>query len=125
MTLLLALNFQFPSGGAKAIPVWWLLVSAGYFSGRDGRNWQNSSPQAVIDKTLAAGENLPIDIEHSTHIKGPKGEPTTTTTPIPVSTTTAQAVATSPTTTTTKLEGQVSHLTFWYSFCRLFNSTRG
>ncbi|WP_258070645.1 phage protease [Vibrio jasicida] len=58
----------------KPIPEWLMLIPAGIVQGLDGRTWQNSNPQAVIDAFVTDGLDLPWDVEHSTHIKGPQGE---------------------------------------------------
>lgn len=66
----LALNSE--TGGA---PDWVMLVPAGpKITGRDGRWWQVSNPQAVADRFDPAKEPQ-IDIEHSSEIKAPVGEP--------------------------------------------------
>lgn len=66
----LALNFA--TGGA---PDWVMLVPAGpKITGRDGRWWQVSNPQVVADRFDPAKEPQ-IDIEHSSEIKAPQGEP--------------------------------------------------
>ena len=69
----LALNFELSESGKapEELP----LIPAGSFSGRDGRTWQNSDPQAVINETRRVGRDVPLDIEHATELKGPKGEP--------------------------------------------------
>ncbi len=66
----LALNSE--TGGA---PDWVMLVPAGpKITGRDGRWWQVSNPQAVADRFDPTKEPQ-IDIEHSSEIKAPQGEP--------------------------------------------------
>lgn len=67
----LALNFALSDDN---VPKQLLLVPAGRFQGRDGRAWTNDNPQAVIDATVAQNQEIPFDVEHSTHIKAPKGE---------------------------------------------------
>jgi phage I-like protein len=66
----LAINFE----GAAA-PDWVQLIPAGpRVIGRDGRWWVMADPQAVADRFDAS--KLPqIDIEHSSEIKAPMGEP--------------------------------------------------
>ena len=54
---------------------WWLLVPAGRFGGRDGRQWVNDKPDAVIAAIRAMNRQVVLDEEHSTEIKGAKGEP--------------------------------------------------
>lgn len=70
----LALCFE-----GAAVPDWVQLTPAGpALPGRDGRMWRLSAPQAVLDAFAAAraeGQDVPVDFEHATHLKGEKGEP--------------------------------------------------
>jgi len=50
-------------------------VPAGQFAGRDGRGWSNPNPQLVINAAQDFGLDIAIGIEHSTELKGPKGDP--------------------------------------------------
>lgn len=52
--------------------VWLPMIPAGEFTGVDGRSWINPNPDAIVARFT---KKRPFDIEHSTHIKGPKGEP--------------------------------------------------
>jgi phage I-like protein len=52
--------------------IWLPMVPAGSFTGKDGRSWVNDNPDAVVANFV---KKRPFDIEHSTHIKGPAGEP--------------------------------------------------
>ena len=52
-----------------------LLLPAGQIEGRDGRKWLNSEPEAVLEHFTGLGRDLPIDVEHATEIRAPKGEP--------------------------------------------------
>ncbi|EGU39962.1 phage protease, partial [Vibrio scophthalmi] len=63
-----------PVDTVKPVPEWLLLIPAGTVQGLDGRTWQNSSPQGVVDAFVEDGLDLPWDVEHATHIKGPQGE---------------------------------------------------
>ena len=54
---------------------WWLLVPAGRFGGRDGRQWINDRPDAVIAAIKAMNRQVVLDEEHATEIRGAKGEP--------------------------------------------------
>lgn len=66
----IALNFQ--SGTA---PAWVELVPAGpAVIGRDGRRWTMSDPAAVV-AAYDPRKKPQIDIEHSSQLKAPKGEP--------------------------------------------------
>lgn len=69
----LALCFQMPSAESATKELWVELIPRGTFSGEDGRTWHNKEPDYVI--TSSDITNIPWDIEHATHIKGPKGEP--------------------------------------------------
>lgn len=73
-SLALAINFAMDEAGKDA-PEWIELIPAGAFTGRDGRNWRNPLPQRVIDNTVERGVDVPFDVEHSTEIKAPQGEP--------------------------------------------------
>ena len=54
---------------------WWLVVPAGRFGGRDGRQWVNDQPDAVIAAIQAQGRQIPLDEEHATELQGPQGRP--------------------------------------------------
>ena len=60
---------------AEAAAGWWLLVPAGRFGGRDGRQWVNDRPDDVIAAIRAMNRQVVLDEEHSTEIRGAKGEP--------------------------------------------------
>ncbi len=68
----LALNFA----EGDAAPEWVQLLPAGpSVKGRDGRGWAVSAPDRLVAAHAQRGADLPIDFEHSTQIKGAKGEP--------------------------------------------------
>lgn len=68
----LALNVELPAG---EIPEWIELLPAGdIVLGRDGRNWRNRDPQAVVDQFAARGLDLVIDWEHASEYRAPKGQ---------------------------------------------------
>jgi phage I-like protein len=67
-----ALCFELPADGT--IPEWVPLIPVGEVIGRDGRKWKNINPAAVIGYTIATNREQPLDYEHSTEIKAPKGE---------------------------------------------------
>ena len=67
----LALCFDLSRQTVRNEQVWLPLVPPGVFSGNDGRTWNNSKPDAVV---AAFTKKRPFDVEHATHIKGPKGE---------------------------------------------------
>ena len=67
----LALCFDLSRQTVRDEKVWLPLVPPGVFSGNDGRTWNNSNPDAVV---ASFTKKRPFDIEHATHIKGPKGE---------------------------------------------------
>ena len=57
-------------------PEWVELIPAGpEVVGRDGRAWKNDQPKAVIEAFNRGGIPIPIDWEHATEVKAPKGEP--------------------------------------------------
>lgn len=71
--ILMALNFELSDGSA---PEWIELVPAGpSIMGRDGRAWVNDRPDAILSAFNSDGKDMPVDFEHSTEIKSPKGEP--------------------------------------------------
>lgn len=59
----------------EAVPEWVELIPAGQVRGRDGRSWSNSQPQGILDAFASLGMDLPVDLEHATELKAPKGEP--------------------------------------------------
>lgn len=69
--LLLALNAE--QIGATA-PEWLELIPAGTVEGVDGRSWENPYPDLVIKRTTARPLEVPLDLNHSTELKAPKGE---------------------------------------------------
>lgn len=72
-TVEVALNFAFEK--PADVPDWIELLPAGpVITGRDGRSWRLDDPQAIVDAFAADGVDLPVDLEHATEIKGPKGE---------------------------------------------------
>lgn len=71
-TNLIGIAVNFHEG---SVPDWVQLTPEGpEIVGRDGRKWQLTNPQAVVDAFVADGLDLPIDYEHSTQIKAEKGE---------------------------------------------------
>lgn len=60
---------------AGELPERILLLPAGQIDGRDGRKWMNSEPQKVLESFAGLGRDLPIDVEHATELRAPKGEP--------------------------------------------------
>jgi phage I-like protein len=73
-TLKLALNIRLPDDGS--LPEWVELSPAGEsVAGRDGRKWINPTPETVVAVFHEDDADLPIDWEHATEKKAPKGEP--------------------------------------------------
>ncbi|WP_330925249.1 phage protease [Candidatus Sororendozoicomonas aggregata] len=72
-TVAVALNMQLGANGQP--PEWLPLIPAGTFTGRDGRQWTNPNPELILAACRAVGRDIPLDIEHATEVKGPKGEP--------------------------------------------------
>lgn len=76
--LLTALCFSISPDDDGNPPEWVELVPAGKkVSGDDGRYWYNDDPQRVLNHFLARqsrGKDLPFDFNHSTELKGPKGD---------------------------------------------------
>ena len=58
------------------LPLWVELLPAGdEVEGRDGRKWKKSDAGAIVQAFEERGADLPIDVEHSTELKAPEGEP--------------------------------------------------
>lgn len=57
------------------VPEWVQLIPAGAVIGRDGRSWNNSQPDGIVAAFVVLARDLPIDIEHATELKGPRGNP--------------------------------------------------
>lgn len=58
-----------------AAPEWIELIPAGFdVQGRDGRAWINPNPDQVVIATAAERQPLPLDWEHATEVRAPKGE---------------------------------------------------
>ncbi|MDD2469035.1 MAG: phage protease [Desulfobulbus sp.] len=55
-------------------PEWVELIPSGEVVGRDGRRWVNNNPLSVVQFFVATGLELPVDVEHSTELKAPKGD---------------------------------------------------
>ncbi|MCW8842405.1 MAG: phage protease [Rhodobacteraceae bacterium] len=59
-----------------SVPDWVQLLPAGRsVRGVDGRSWTMEDANALIDSFLARNNDLPVDLEHATQIKGAQGEP--------------------------------------------------
>lgn len=71
-TALTALCFNMSDIQQAEGGVWLPLVPKGIFTGVDGRTWNNSQPDLVVARFT---KKRPFDVEHSTHIKAPNGEP--------------------------------------------------
>lgn len=68
-----ALNFEFSHGAH--VPDWIELLPPGpEIKGRDGRAWLLDNPQAIVEAFHADTKDLPVDIEHATELKAPKGD---------------------------------------------------
>ncbi|MGR3433500.1 MAG: phage protease [Shimia sp.] len=66
----LALNFE---GGSDVTQI--MLLPAGpRVEGVDGRAWQLTDPQRLVNAFNRAGRPIPIDTEHATHLRGARGE---------------------------------------------------
>lgn len=70
-----AINATELTSEAGVAPEWVLLIPGGQVLGRDGRSWSNERPEAIIAGHAQLGRDLPIDIEHSSEHRAPKGEP--------------------------------------------------
>ena len=70
-----AINSIELKGDPGQAPEWVELIPAGRVTGRDGRSWLNSRPEDILAGFAALGADLPVDIEHSTELKAPGGDP--------------------------------------------------
>jgi phage I-like protein len=70
-SLFLSLNFE----GAEIPSRIKLVPAGGIIAGRDGRTWKNPSPKETARNSMARLSKLAIDINHSTDLAAPKGEP--------------------------------------------------
>lgn len=69
-----ALNFELPQDVSGA-PEWIQLLPGGSaLVGRDGRSWINNSPDGIVAEFVADAKDMPLDWEHATELKAPKGE---------------------------------------------------
>lgn len=69
----MALNIELTSDGS--VPEWIQLLPVGpVIKGRDGRHWLNDRLDIILAAFNAEGKDLPIDWEHASEIKAPKGE---------------------------------------------------
>ncbi|MCP3944679.1 MAG: hypothetical protein GY710_24820 [Desulfobacteraceae bacterium] len=72
--LKIALNVRLPQDGT--VPEWVELIPVGdVVVGRDRRRWINPTPEEVVEAFQKNGADLPIDWEHASEHKAPKGEP--------------------------------------------------
>lgn len=70
---LAALNFEFSPGAS--VPDWIELLPVGpEIKGRDGRSWRLDKLYTIIEAFHADGKDMPVDIEHATELKAPKGD---------------------------------------------------
>ena len=71
-----ALNaMALPGAAGAALPEWLELVPAGLAVGRDGRQFVNDNPQAVIERHASRRLPLVVDFEHATELGAKFGEP--------------------------------------------------
>ena len=64
---------ELPPGDAA--PEWIQLLPPGpRVAGRDGRAWRLEDPAAVAAASRASGHDLPLDWEHATELRAPRGE---------------------------------------------------
>jgi len=69
-----ALNFEISGSDGSAVPDWIELIPAGQITGRDGRRWVNDQPQSIIDDLMQREADIPLDYEHATELKAPRGD---------------------------------------------------
>jgi phage I-like protein len=78
----LALDLSLAFAGAedrKAAPKWVPLLPApdakGEIVARDGRKWTLKDPAVVVAHFQQYGADIPLDLEHATHLLAPEGKP--------------------------------------------------
>lgn len=78
-TLAVALNFTLQAvgdSGEKSLPEFLMLVPAGGFAGRDGREYANPDAQSIVNFIVDRYQkDIQIDINHSSELKAPFGDP--------------------------------------------------
>lgn len=67
----LALNMDEGHGAPERLE---LIPPGPMIRGRDGREWNMSDPQGVIEATRARGVHIPIDINHAIDLRAPEGK---------------------------------------------------
>ena len=65
-------SLSLPDG--PTAPDWILLVPAGDIRTRDGRAFSNRKPELAVAAFLAERKDIPVDYEHATHLRAPKGQ---------------------------------------------------
>lgn len=65
--------FRALPGDGSPLPEWLPLIPAGDSTGRDGRGFRNPDPAAVV-AAFDPTAQLPLDYEHSTHVRAPQGQ---------------------------------------------------
>lgn len=75
-TVVYALNMEMAMDAAAVGPPAELMLvpPAKWVEGRDGRGWNNPDPQGIVRFFQDNGLDIPIDIEHATQLKAPKGD---------------------------------------------------
>jgi len=75
--IILALNMDATGSEQQAQPpkAIMLVPPGNHIEGRDGRTWNNTTPAKIIQHFEANGLDIPVDIEHATHLKAPQGNP--------------------------------------------------
>lgn len=66
---------ELPISSGAVPPARIMLIPPGsVVTGRDGRSWNNADPAAIIRFFHERGLKIPIDCEHATEIKAPRGD---------------------------------------------------
>ncbi len=67
------MNIELQADGT--VPEWiQLLPAGGVVKGRDGRTWINDRPENILAAFQAEDKDLPIDWEHASELKAPRGD---------------------------------------------------
>lgn len=71
----IAINAMEISISDGVVPEFVPLIPSGQVTGRDGRKWLNSHPEVILEAFVNLGRDLPVDVEHSSELKAPNGDP--------------------------------------------------
>lgn len=68
-----AIRLALSAAGAPSAPEWILLLPAGDITARDGRAFNNHTPDRIIASFATDQRDIPVDYEHATEVRAPAG----------------------------------------------------